>query len=166
MNAEQVIKNLDLQSHFEGGYYKRTWHSELSINQESLPSNYKSKHYLASSILYLLKDNQISKLHCLNSDEIWTFISGQPLILHLFNQDNSYQQIILGLDFNNNQLPQYCIKAETFFAAELKIKKDYTLVSCFVSPEFKPEDFAFAEIDKLSKRFINHQDLIYKLCKK
>ncbi len=165
-DTDRIIKSLDLKPHIEGGYYKRTWQSEISIDQSNLQKNFKSTHCLASNILYLLKSSEFSALHSLNSEELWTFISGISLKLHLFNPDNKYQQVIIGTNFINGEVPQFSIKAGTVFAAEPNTDMGYSLVSCFVCPEFKDEDFVFAEANDLIIRFPNQKELILKLIKK
>ncbi|MEZ4607724.1 MAG: cupin domain-containing protein, partial [Deinococcales bacterium] len=64
LRAEEVIEMLGLVGlEPEGGFFKRTY-----------PPPYQSP--IASAIYYLLKDDDISAMHCLNADEIYHFYDG------------------------------------------------------------------------------------------
>lgn len=153
MDINTIIKKFELVPHFEGGYYKRVWESDYFLNNTS--------QRLASQIYYLLNFNQVSKLHSLESDEIWTHLSGEPVRLHLFNLiDKRYETIILNketLDFH------YVIKAGTIFGAELSTESGFSLISCSVIPEFIKEKFSFANKDELLSNFPMHSEIINKL---
>lgn len=162
MKTNQVIKKLELIPHYEGGYYKRIWESDISFLNQASNSSYK----LASCILYLLPAGEISHLHYLKSDEIWVFNGGVSLDLFLFKTDNTFDKITLGNDLLDGNIPNYIIKAGTVFSAKSDFKEGYSLISCFVSPEFKESDFNFANSEELKIRFNNYENIIDNLSKK
>lgn len=62
------IQSLDLESHPEGGYYKETIRPE-GIKKEERAS--------FSSILFLLKADDISHFHRIDADEVWYYHAGK-----------------------------------------------------------------------------------------
>ena len=76
--ADDLIKLLELKPHPEGGYYRETYRSDEVI--ENLPERYKGPSRNAGTAIYfLLKGDQFSAFHKLQSDEIWHFYEGSSL---------------------------------------------------------------------------------------
>jgi hypothetical protein len=159
-SAEYWIKNLNLSKHPEGGYFKEVYKSTETIPQSALPNRYNGDRYFATSIYYLIKSDQISKLHQLKSDETWVFIDGSPINLHLFKINNEYKRLVLGRDMEDNQIPQFTVPKFTHFGASLKNKDDYSLVACIVAPGFDFSDFKFSDRDVLLKQFPEQKTII------
>ncbi|MCL4551741.1 MAG: cupin domain-containing protein [Bacteroidetes bacterium] len=157
--AAQIIRKLRLTSHPEGGYFRETYRAKQKINENVLPKNFVGDRNISTSIYFLLDGNQVSHFHKLMSDELWHFYKGSPIILHCLNGDN-YKKILIGNNFSKGELPQCPIKAGTWFAAEIKNKKSYSLVGCTVSPGFDFADFKLAKRSELLKRFPNREKLI------
>ena len=157
--AAQIIRKLRLTSHPEGGYFRETYRAKQKINENVLPKNFVGDRNISTSIYFLLDGDQVSHFHKLMSDELWHFYKGSPIILHCLNGDN-YKKILIGNNFSKGELPQCPIKAGTWFAAEIKNKKSYSLVGCTVSPGFDFADFKLAKRSELLKRFPNREKLI------
>jgi predicted cupin superfamily sugar epimerase len=120
---DQLISDLSLVRHPEGGWFRRTYKSAQSIGLE------RGERACASSILYFLKANEISCLHQLQSDEIWYFHSGSPLKIHQFASGH-YSQALLGTDFVRCNQVQHIIDAGMVFGAECMGEERGTLISC------------------------------------
>ena len=84
--AKQYINQLQLVKHPEGGYFREVYRSGELILPEHLPARYKSSRNFSSSIYFLLEGKQFSAFHLLQSDELWHFYDGCPVILYIINQ--------------------------------------------------------------------------------
>ena len=129
-----IIQDLNLIPHPEGGFYKETYRSNQLINRinsQTVRSAYTCIYYLLSGLDY-------SSWHRISSDETWFFHQGCDLTIYLFNQNKSLKIIQLG--FESKQL-QITIPANTWFAAKPSIETSYSLVSCAVAPGFEFVDF-------------------------
>lgn len=163
---KEIIKQLELNPHPEGEYYKEIYRSAEKISKEFFPSRYNGARSFSTSIYYMLAGEQISVFHKLESDEIWNFYSGSPLYIHLLDEKNGYKKVKLGNKFLNGELPQYIIPRGTFFAAEVEDKNSYSLIGCTVAPGFEFEDFEFGNANQLIKQFSEQKELILRLSKK
>ena len=164
--AENIIKNLDLQPHPEGGYFKETYRSHGFINEENLGSDFSGSRNYATSIYFLLTSDTFSAFHRINQDEIWHFYKGSPIKLHIISGEGKHTTIIIGNDFEKGEIPQYVVKAKDWFAAEVINDNDYTLVGCTVSPGFDFKDFDLPKRSALISKFPLHKKLITKLTSK
>ena len=157
--ATRIIKKLRLTSHPEGGYFKETYRAKQKIDGNVLQKNFIGVRNISTSIYFLLDGYQVSLFHKIKSDELWHFYKGSPIILHCLN-NNDYKKILVGNNFSKGELPQCVIEAGTWFAAEVKNKKSYSLVGCTVAPGFDFADFKLAKRSELLKRFPNREKLI------
>lgn len=51
---EELIKKLDLEKHPEGGYFKETYRSDLSISKSNLPAEFDSERSVCTSIYFFV----------------------------------------------------------------------------------------------------------------
>lgn len=147
MMSEQIIKNLKLLPHPEGGYYKEMYRAEQKINLD----NGKSRN-VSTAIFYLLENEDKSRFHRIASDELWFFHQGNPLEI-LSIQNGNLIKTVLGNNFEDGEVLQAVIPAHTWFASRVKNSKGYALVSCTVAPGFDFADFELADRDKLINEF-------------
>jgi hypothetical protein len=153
---EQLIKQLDLKPHPEGGFFKETYRSEHQVSFTALPENFHSPRNLASSIYFLLGAGDVSRLHRLKSDEIWYFHKGSSIILHTFTQDKTYLKYILG----EGGVYQVVIPSGTIFGAEARDKTGYALLGCMVTPGFDFDDFELVDKEEMVKLYPEKLELI------
>lgn len=154
-SAETWIKELNLAEHPEGGFYKRTEESELSITSEH------GQRSLYTSIYFLLTPASPSHFHRLKSDEVWYYHDGQPLVVHCLFPDGRYEAIQLGKDVANGQRLHYTVPRGTIFGSSVPV--DYGLVSCVVAPGFDFRDFELFTQAALLKEYPQHQKIIKEL---
>jgi predicted cupin superfamily sugar epimerase len=157
--AEHFIKNLNLEKHIEGGYFREIFRSNKTFTIDELHD----ERSLASTIYFLLKSGEFSKFHRLKFDEIWFFHFGCPIIIHKIDEDGNYSTEILGINFANNENPQILIPANTIFGAEPSCESGFSLVSCMVSPGFDFRDFEIFDEKLLQNQFPEHSEIIHKL---
>ena len=164
-SADYWIEYLKLEKHPEGGYYKRVYTSDLQLKQSSLPKDFHGDRPVCTHIYYLLKQNEFSAFHRIQSDELWHFYDGDALKIYEINKDGSLTEHLLGTDIENRQLPFCVIKAGNWFAAELITKSVYALVGCTVSPGFDFAEFELTKDDELISQYPQHKELINLLTK-
>jgi predicted cupin superfamily sugar epimerase len=149
------IKQLQLQPHPEGGYYKEIYRS---LNQVT---TLKGQRSALTSIYFLLGEKDYSHFHHLSSDEVWYFHQGANVVIHCIDQKRGYYKLELG---SHSQF-QVIIPANTHFAAEIvpNSKADFVLVSCAVGPGFDFADFKLSRKSELLALCSQKQELIEKL---
>ena len=162
-SIEHLIKELKLQPHPEGGYFKETYRSLGEIPEENLEVAYAGKRSYSTCIYFLLVSDEVSALHRINQDEIWHFYDGSPIRLHMISALGVHSEHIIGRDFKKGEVPQFIVPGGYWFAAEVINKDDYSLVGCTVSPGFSFEDFELKTRKELVSLFPDKEKLISKL---
>ena len=138
--SEQLIRQLRLQPHPEGGWYREIFRSENTINY-----NHK-KRSAFTSIYFLLELNQVSRWHKVDADEAWHFLEGAPLELHVMSPDFSKIETITLGKITEQQRAVFVVKAGWWQAAQSGGR--YSLVSCNVAPGFEFSGFFFLNDDE------------------
>mgnify|MGYP001217010269 CR=1 FL=1 len=151
-----VIETLRLEPHKEGGWFRRTYESDRMIELS------RGNRPCGSSILYLLKKDEISRLHYLRSDETWYFHRGNPIELHSFF-NGKYECAQLGCGVTLGEVPQVTLSAGTVFGANPLGSEDWSLVSCSVCPGFDYADFFWPDAEQLVRDFPAHEAVIRRL---
>jgi predicted cupin superfamily sugar epimerase len=164
ITKEYWIQHLDMKPHPEGGFFKEVFRSGISAKKDELPIGYKSERRLATSIYYLLRSGEISKMHRLKSDELWYFHFGGSLKVIYIDHEGKKFTKILGDNPEKAETFYLHIPAGNMFAAEVIEPDSYTLVSCVVTPGFEFDDFEMFEKDDLIQAYPKHADVFEKYC--
>jgi len=151
---QQLIDELGLQAHPEGGYYKETYRSAQTLEGQD--------RQLLTSIYFLLTAENVSKFHRIKSDELWYFHAGSPLIVHTLSE-RGHEQHHLGLNLSKGQEPFLWIPKDTIFGSSILEKEGYSLVSCAVAPGFDFRDFELFERAKLLEVFPEYREIVERL---
>jgi uncharacterized protein len=160
--AKYWTKKLRLEPHPEGGYFRQTYKSDLTIGRESLPE-FSGVRAASTAIYFLLEGENFSAFHRLRSDEMWHFYAGSPLAVHVIDPAGDYLSVSLGRNPEAKQLFQAVVKAGCWFASEVQDHKSWALAGCTVAPGFEFEDFELARREQLGGQFPQHRKLIEKL---
>ncbi len=121
-----LISQLGLVPHPEGGRYAETWRDEH-----------------ASAIYYLLSAGEESAWHrVVGRSEIWHHYAGAPLQLQVSEDGEELQTHVLGSDLQAGERPQAVVRAGSWQSA--RPLGEWTLVGCTVSPPFTFETFELA----------------------
>jgi hypothetical protein len=140
--VDQIKAKLHLKPHpMEGGYFVETYRSDVSIPEIFLPEKYKGRRSLSTAIYYLLSPESCSRIHRLNSDEIFHFYSGDPVEMLLMFPDGSTKLVILGNEIVNGMSPQVFIPGGVWQGAMLRPGGRYALLGTTVSPGFDYADY-------------------------
>jgi predicted cupin superfamily sugar epimerase len=147
MPAKEIIEQLQLLPHPEGGYYRETYRSE-----EEMTTSGGDRRKVCTAIYYLLEGPDKSHFHRIRSDELWFFHAGEPLeILEI--REGQLKTITLGRSLLGEEMPFAVIPGNTWFAAHIKSSSAYSLVSCVVAPGFDFADFELAERATLIREY-------------
>lgn len=134
-SAKELITQLDLTPHPEGGWYRECHRSSELINTGRGPRA------AITSIYYLLEAPQFSRWHVVASDEIWHFYDGSPLELLVYRPETrSISSRVLGTPSGGYD-PSFTVRAGDWQAA--RPLGAWTLMGCDVGPGFDFEDFQF-----------------------
>ena len=164
-SPQQIIEHYKLIPHPEGGWYRETYKSDESIPAACLPSTFKGDRSFSTAIYFLLAQGNFSAFHRIKSDECWHFYYGDPLIIYIIHLNGVLETIRLGSNIENNEVFQFVVPANCWFASIPAEKSQFCFVGCTVSPGFDFEDFELAKADILSKSFPQHTSLITSLCR-
>ncbi len=157
---QQLIQKFNLQKHPEGGYFKETYRSDGEIPEEVLPDEFDGARNYSTGIYFLLTSDAFSAFHKIHQDEMWHFYTGTSLTIHMISPEGKYSKQVLGLNFEEDALPQFTVPKKTWFAAEVNQPNTYSFVGCTVAPGFDFRDFELAEQGKLVSAFPQHKALI------
>ncbi|MGB8405049.1 MAG: cupin domain-containing protein [Mycobacterium sp.] len=134
-------RQLDLSPHPEGGWYRETWRSDLTIPHAALPPGYTGPRNAGTAILFLLMPGQQSAWHTVRSAELWLFHRGSPLELEVGREQSTADTLLLGADIAAGEQPQLLVPPGHWQRARPR-DQEPTLVSCIVVPGFDFADFA------------------------
>lgn len=162
-SAQEIIDQLHLQPHPEGGYYRETYKSPVTISASALPAGCPSARPAGTAIYFLLRHGDKSRLHRLRFDEVWHFYLGGPLRLVVISPEGKAEQVKLGQDLSAGQELQRVVPAGCWFGAYPLPGSMYSLVGCTVAPGFSFEDFKLGEQGELTESFPHLRDLIAEL---
>lgn len=152
----QLVKELKLQPHPEGGFFAETYRSLEKLETAS------GKRNLATVIYFLLTSENHSNFHRIKSDEHWFWHEGSPLSVHILGE-KGHQILPLGPVGESGCSPQQLVPANTIFGSTVARHDSYALVSCVVAPGFDFQDFELMEREGLLKKFPAEKAIIEKL---
>ena len=152
LRVEELIQQLHLLPHPEGGYYKETYRSDTSFSGSG---DFPQARSYATSIYFLLYEDLYSSFHRIKSDEMWHHYEGEPLEVIEISPDGELTITELG----KNGVYQHVVKAGVWFASRVKNGEGHSLVGCTVSPGFDFQDFELAG-PELLREFPIHFEVI------
>jgi predicted cupin superfamily sugar epimerase len=132
MTAAEIIEQLGLVPHPEGGHYIETWRHAPSEGGRGA----------GTSIYFLLQRDEVSHWHRCDSHEQWHFYDGAALELSVSIDGVEVQTNLLGRDIAADQRPQRDVPAGAWQSA--RSLGEWTLVGCTVSPAFEFDSFELA----------------------
>ncbi|WP_299837474.1 cupin domain-containing protein [uncultured Tenacibaculum sp.] len=163
MTAQQIVNKFDLTQHPEGGYFKETYRSNGIIKNENLSENFIGDRNHSTGIYFLLTSDSFSAFHKINQDEMWHFYLGTTLKLHMISPEGEYSFVLIGNDILNNEVPQFVVPAQYWFAAEVVNENSFSFTGCTVAPGFDFNDFVLPERKVLIELFPQHKEIITRL---
>ncbi|MGH9545051.1 MAG: cupin domain-containing protein [Terriglobales bacterium] len=162
-SAQYWIDKLNLSAHPEGGHYRETYRSDLSIAREALPPQFTGARLVSTAIYFLLEGDNFSAFHRLRSDELWHFYAGNPIEVHVIEPDGGYSKIHLGSDAEAGDVFQAVVKAGCWFASRVRDSQSFALAGCTVAPGFDFADFELGKRSELTRLYPQYRNLIEEL---
>ena len=149
MNKHDLIKQLSLIEHTEGGYFAETYRSV-----PTLPTNRTgSDRNLLTSIYYLLTDNSpINHLNKNQSDIMHYFQAGSAITYLLVSPEGELTKTVLGLNFERGEVAQLLVPGGYWKAAVLE-SGEFCLLGESVAPGFDYRDMEIARSDFIQASF-------------
>ncbi len=167
LSAGDVIRHFDLRPlPVEGGFYRVTYTGNLQLPASVLPPSISSERPAKSVIYYLLTADTKSRLHGLETDEIWHFYMGDQVDLFVFGTDTDYTKIELGHDILGGQTVQAVVPAHSWFGARLRSGGSWALMACSLAPAYRDEDFSLpsdADFASLLARYPAQRKILHEL---
>jgi uncharacterized protein len=161
--SDRLIRKLELLPHPEGGLYRQTYRSEECVLR-SHADQPREERRASTAIYYMLRHDDYSAWHRIDSDELWHFYLGDPLFIHVLNPQGELVTHILG---NTLEQPdgdfQVLVPAGHWFAAERTGPRGFSLAGCTVAPGFEFEAFELADIGELQTRYPKYRGVLLRL---
>lgn len=158
---KDIVRQLGLQPHPEGGFYRETYRSPDEVQPIYL--GHKGKRNCSTCIYFLLTSDSFSAFHRIKQDEIWHFYKGSPVGIHMISKDGLYSMIRLGNNFDKGEIPQFVVPNGTWFASEVIDENGFALTGCTVSPGFDFADFEMGNRQKLIDAYPHAAEIIRRL---
>jgi predicted cupin superfamily sugar epimerase len=151
-----LIRQLKLQPHTEGGYFRRTFQADhrrpVKVDDED--------RYTMTAIYYLLTDDSpVGHWHMNRSDILHFFHLGAPVRYFLIHPDGVMQTVTLGPDLHRGQVLQLPVKGGVWKASQLSAG-EFGLISEAVAPGFDSADNQIGERASMEAWFPDHEQLI------
>jgi uncharacterized protein len=135
MPSRNLIARLELQPHPEGGWYRELYRSATRVQTP------RGERSALTKIYYLLEQNQFSRWHVIDSDEVWHFYTGAEIEVFSYDpQTTILQRHILGSPLDGRESVAV-IPAGHWQAA--RTIDGFALVGCSVAPGFEFSEFRF-----------------------
>ncbi len=156
LTADQVVAELGLKPHPEGGHYAETFRSGQRVASLDRPVERDA----STAIYFLLRAGEFSAFHRVESDEVWHHYLGDALDLVQLDEGGP-QTLKLGSAIERGDRPQAVVPAGRYQAARpSEGEHGYTLCGCTVAPGFVFEDFRMPSRAELVERFPEHAALV------
>jgi predicted cupin superfamily sugar epimerase len=158
--AEAWIETLGLVRHPEGGWYRETWRSATRVAPDGGSDGPRAA---GTSIYFLLSAGDVSRLHRIRSDEVWSIHDGGPVAVHVFDDVAGHREELLSCDPEGPGAPQAVVRGGAWFGAELPPGVPFVLVGCAVAPGFEFGDLEMADRASLAGRFPEQAAIVRRL---
>ena len=138
--ASELITQLQLERHPEGGYYREIFRSADLV----APADGRGPRAALTTIYFLLPAGIVSRWHRVTSDEVWHLYEGGPL--EVLSVDPAFSAL------SRHKLEAHapvCTVAAAHWQAARTLG-DYALAGCTVGPGFDFEDFTILANDAAS----------------
>ena len=162
MTAEEVIHLLKLEPlPGEGGWFRETWRSDVRVAH---PAHGEFR-ALGTTILYLLRVGERSKLHRLPGPEIYFHQGGAPLEILLLDQPGieGARQLVLGPVWQPGAVQQVVVPGGTIQGSRVAGGGDWSLVGTAMAPGFDFADWTQPDLRELLARYPDWARTIHEL---
>jgi predicted cupin superfamily sugar epimerase len=164
LTARQIIECLNLRPlTIEGGYFRETYRSSLTIPSGALPAEYGGNRNVSTAIYYLLTPETFSAIHRVKSDEVFHFYAGDPVEMLQLWPDGTGTTLTIGNDLAAGHEPQVVVPAGIWQGCRLKHGGQWALMGCTVAPGFEYADYQAGVHGELTGAYPRFAELIASL---
>jgi uncharacterized protein len=161
ITAEEIIHRLQLVPlTIEGGYFRETYRSTLSISAAGLPREFGGDRNASTAIYYLVTPDTFSAIHRVKSDEVFHFYAGDPVQMLQLDDAGRGRIVTIGNDLASGQLPQLVVPGDLWQGCRLIPGGRWALMGCTVAPGFDYADFTAANRTELITQYPTHAFMI------
>ena len=151
MHKHDLIEQLSLVEHIEGGYFCETHRSKVILATDREGQN----RALFTSIYYLLTDDRpIDHFHRNQSDIMHYFHYGSAVTYLILEPSGNLQKVKLGLNFAKGEVAQLLVPGGYWKAAVLETG-EFGLLGEAVTPGFDYRDMEIAQASYFREQFPN-----------
>lgn len=131
-DADELIRQLGLQPHPEGGHYREVYrHTGAGGVRGDV-----------TTIYFLLRAGELSRWHRIDAVEIWHHYAGAALTLQIAADRKPPETLSLGMDLAAGEAPVAVVPVGAWQSA--RSNGEWTLVGCTVAPAFEFAGFEMA----------------------
>ncbi|SPE20098.1 conserved hypothetical protein [Candidatus Sulfotelmatomonas gaucii] len=160
MSADEIKALLQLQPHpKEGGWYRRTYTSDVSV------ALLRGVRPYGTAIYYLLEEGTFDEMHMIASDEVFHFYLGDPVEMLLLYPSGQSVLLTLGQDLAAGQRPQIHVPAGVWQGERMVEGGKLALFGCTVTPGFDFADYRSGNYAELAAGWPQEAARIRKLTK-
>jgi predicted cupin superfamily sugar epimerase len=164
LTSQQIIEHLQLVPlTIEGGHFRETYRSALTIPKDTPPTNYASSRNVSTAIYYLLTPDTFSVIHRVKSDEVFHFYAGDPVEMLQLWPDGTARRVIIHNDLAAGHEPQLVVPAGVWQGCRLIPGGNFALMGCTVAPGFDYADYEAGNRSELITAHPQHHELIKQL---
>lgn len=159
----QLIESLQLEPHLEGGWFRRTFQSDVSLDVDT-PAG---RRPLLTSIYYLLtRESPVGHFHRNSSGIMHYFHEGDSIDYFLLDSCGQLQHNRLGWQIEKGDRLQLYVPGGVWKASRLcEGESAYGLISEAVAPGFDFADMELGTRENLQQQYPAHSGLIRELCR-
>lgn len=149
MNKYDLIEQLSLVEHIEGGYFAETHRSEYMLSSDRQGN----ERNILTSIYYLLTDDRPKGyFHKNQSDIMHYFQAGSAITYLVLHPDGRLDRVKLGLNLMNGEVGQLLVPGGCWKASVLEAG-EFGLLGEAVAPGFDYRDMEIAQADEMRQNF-------------
>jgi uncharacterized protein len=150
LTADEIIDRLQLVPHpCEGGYFRQTYRSQLTIPATALPNDYAGERAASTAIYYLLTPGTFSEIHRLPTDEVFHFYLGDPVEMLQLHPDRRGDVMLIGNNLAAGEFPQVLAPGNVWQGSRLVAGGQLALLGTTVAPGFEYADYTSGQRDEL-----------------
>ena len=154
MNKEEIIQQLGLVEHIEGGYFRETYRA---AETQTTDREGKERAVLTSIYYLLTSDRPVDHFHCNTSAIMHYFQLGSSITYLTIDPAGKLSRTKLGLDFANGDVAQLLVPGGYWKAAVLE-SGECGLIGEAVAPGFDYRDMKIATPELFQTQFPNLWD--------
>lgn len=151
LDADDIVRLLDLQPNATCGYVRVTFTSPLAIAPGGLPAPFENGRPLGSALYFLVTPTAPVRAHRIRNDQLYHYYLGDPLEVFLLHADGSAERVVVGPDIRAGRQVQLHIPGDTFHTARLLDGGAWFLGGSTEWPGVVPaEDVEIGDVDALA----------------